>query len=302
MDLNEAERLLGASPDHRVLKRIPLVSDWTLPPAGETVRRAVYVDVESTGLNQDTDEVIELALLPFDYDPHTGAIVRVLENEAFCGFRQPSFPIPAASTQVHGIVDADVAGASINPEDVDATVAGAQLIIAHNAGFDRPMVEKHWPAFAAKNWACSFNDVPWREEGFAAGKLDYLLMRQGWFYEGHRALVDALAGVFLLTRTLPHSDRPALAALLERARRPLRAVRAEGAAFEKSAALKGRGYRWDPGDGGRRAKAWWVQTDDPDGEIAWLNAEVYPAPRVVPVIAMPATRRYSARLWEDSAG
>lgn len=297
MDVTEAERVLAASPDHRVLKRIPAVAEWRLSAAGAAVRRGVYVDVESTGLNLESDEVIELALLPFDYDPHTGAITRVHEGEAYCGFRQPSFPIPAASTLVHGLKDEDVAGAVIDAAAVEAIVAGAHLVIAHNAGFDRPMVEKHWPVFEAKSWACSFNDVPWREEGFGAGKLDYLLMAQGWFYDGHRALGDALAGVFLLAQTLPRSRRPALAALLESARRPLFAVRAEGAAFERSAALKDRGYRWDPGAAGR-AKSWWIQTEDPDAEIAWLNVEIYPSPRDAPVVAMPATRRYSARLWD----
>jgi len=298
MDIQEAERVLAASPDHRVLKRIPAVADWRLPAAGAQTRRGVYVDVESTGLNHETDEVIELALLPFDYDPHTGAITRVRVDEAYCGFRQPSFPIPAASTLIHGITDADVAGAVIDTAAVEAVVADAHLVIAHNAGFDRPMVEKHWPVFEAKSWACSFNDIDWRAEGFGAGKLDYLLMAQGWFYDGHRALGDAMAGVFLLAQLLPRSQRPALAALLDSARRQLHAVRAEGTAFEKSAALKERGYRWDPGAAGR-AKAWWIQTEDPVAEIAWLNAEIYPAPRDMPVIALPATRRYSARLWNE---
>lgn len=46
-----------------------------------------------------------------------------------------------------------------------------------------------------KPWACSFVDINWRAEGFGAGKLDYFLMQQGWFYEGHRALSDCLAGL-----------------------------------------------------------------------------------------------------------
>jgi hypothetical protein len=48
-------------------------------------------------------------------------------------------------------------------------------------------------------------------------------MRQGWFHDGHRALSDALASLFLLTLPLP-SGKPTLAALLECARRPLYAV------------------------------------------------------------------------------
>ncbi|KAF0181838.1 MAG: DNA polymerase III subunit epsilon [Alphaproteobacteria bacterium] len=302
MDLKEAERQLDASADHRVLRRIPPVTQWAFPVAGETTRRALFIDVETTGLSLETDEVIELALLPFEYDPRAGVVTAVFESAAFTGFRQPGFPIPDSSTRIHGISDKDVAGATIDAVHVERLVRDAQLIVAHNAAFDRPMVEKHWPVFSHRSWACSLNDVSWRDEGFGAGKLDYILTSLGWFYDSHRALADALAGAFLLTRTLPVSNRSVLAALLESARRPLKAVRAEGAAFEKRDALRQRGYRWDTGDGDRRAKAWWIMTPDPDAEIAWLNREIYASPRAPPVVDMPATLRYSGRIWDTDIG
>lgn len=160
------------------------------------------------------------------------------------------------------------------------------------------MAEKHWPLFEGANFACSWRDIDWRAEGLASGRLEDLLMRQGWFHEAHRALGDALAGVFLLTRALPVSGVPALQALLASARRPLMAVRAEGTAFEARAALKQRGYRWDPGDAGR-PKAWWILTEDADAEIAWLNAEIYECARTIIPLPVPASRRFSARLWRS---
>lgn len=114
----------------------------------------------------------------------------------------------------------------------------------------------------------------------------------------HRALSDALATTFLLTLPLPISGKSGLKALLDCARRPLRAVRAEETDFSQRAALKQRGYRWDDGEGKRR-KAWWILTDDPQTEIDWLTAEIYGAAREIPVMNMPATMRYSARLWSD---
>ena len=296
MDILDAERALAASHDHRILKRIPNASDWGLGDTRGDIRRALFVDTETTGLNQDTDEVIELALPPFEYERDTGVIVRVLEDEAYAGLRQPSFPIPLDSAKVHGITDADVAGKTVDADCVVNLVSSTQLIIAHNAAFDRPMVEKHWPIFERMNWACSLNDITWRDEGLSSGKLEYLLMRMGWFYDAHRALGDALAGAFLLHSTLPISKRVTMQALLQCARRPLKAVRAENTAYEARAALKQRGYRWAPGDTGRQ-KAWWIMTEDAAGEIAWLNSEIYSAPVEVPVINMPATRRYSSRLW-----
>ncbi len=298
MTLTEAERLIEASDNHRLLRRVPPARNWRLAkPKGE-LRRAVLVDTETTGLDHGVDEVIELALLPFDYERDTGRIARIDEAAALSGLRQPSFPIPKESTRVHGISDADVAGCAIDGERVRAVIEPAHLIIAHNAAFDRPMVEKHWPMFETKHWACSLADVDWKTEGLGSAKLDYLLMRQGWFHDGHRALSDALATLFLLNLPLPLSSKVALASLLESARRPLRAVRAEETAFEQRAALKQRGYKWDNGDG-KRAKAWWVLSDDPESEIAWLRSEIYGSPRNIPVINVPATKRYSARLWPD---
>ena len=252
MDLSDAEHLIEQSPGYRLLRRVPPLSRWALDPSDSDIRRAVFVDTETTGLDHDADEVIELALLPFEYERETGRIVRVDEADALSALRQPSFPIPAESARVHGITDADVAGKAIEAEAVRAIVGPAHLIIAHNAAFDRPMVEKLWPIFEQKHWACSFADIDWKAEGLGSAKLDYLLMQAGWFHDGHRALSDALATLFLLTLPLPISKRTGLKALLDCARRPLRAVRAEETAFEQRAALKARGYRWDDGEGKRR--------------------------------------------------
>lgn len=295
MTSEDAARLLAQDPHYRLLRRIPPLADWAFEPASGPLRRALFLDVETTGL-EERDEVIELALLPFAYDRDTGRIVEVIEKEAYAGLRQPTIPIPPESARVHGLSDRDVAGHAIDEERVTALISSAQLIVAHNAAFDRPTVEKHWPIFESAAFACSLQDVAWSAEGLSSGKLDYLLMRQGWFYEAHRALEDALAGVFLLTRHLPTSGIPTMQALLSSARRPLMAVRAEGAAFEAKAALRQRGYRWDPGDAAR-AKAWWILTEDAEAEVAWLNQNIYQKPRDLRPIPVPATRRFSSRIW-----
>src|SRR5688572_8764472 len=97
MDISEAERLIEASPDHRLLRRVPPPSRWALIPAASETRRAVFVDVETTGLDQDSDEVIELALVPFEYERDSGRIVGVEESKMLSALRQPSRPIPPDS-------------------------------------------------------------------------------------------------------------------------------------------------------------------------------------------------------------
>ena len=64
-----------------------------------------------------------------------------------------------------------VSGKSIDEEQVQALVEQTDLIFAHNAYFDRVMVEKHWPCFSEKPWSCTFQSVDWLREGFTAGKL-----------------------------------------------------------------------------------------------------------------------------------
>ncbi len=300
MYISEAERLIDASDDHRLLRRVPAIAVWPFPPATGETRRAVLIDTETTGLDADFDEVIELALLPFEYERDTGRITKVDEKLALSAFREPTFPIPPASTLIHGISDNMVKGQRIDAGAIAHIIEPAHLIIAHNAGFDRPMVEKHWPIFEDKHWACSFVDIDWRAEGIGSAKLDYLLYAQGWFHDGHRALSDAAATLFLLTHHLPRSQELAFASLLKCARTPLRAIRAEDTAFEQRTALKARGYRWDDGQG-KRTKAWWIMTNDPDTELEWLRTEIYGDDRDIALINVPPTRRYSSRLWPSAS-
>jgi DNA polymerase III epsilon subunit-like protein len=44
-------------------------------PTDGLIKRAVVVDVEATGLSTENDDVIQLAILPFDYEPESGRIL-----------------------------------------------------------------------------------------------------------------------------------------------------------------------------------------------------------------------------------
>ena len=76
---------LEASGRYRVLRRLPNRRSIE-PPNGDLTRQALFVDVETTGLNPD-DEIIEIALLRFTYGSD-GRIVEI--GEAFQRLREPS--------------------------------------------------------------------------------------------------------------------------------------------------------------------------------------------------------------------
>ncbi|RVU36010.1 hypothetical protein EOI86_12245 [Hwanghaeella grinnelliae] len=294
MNIEAAAALLETDPDYRVLRRLDVGLIPVTPPenqGGGTVRRAVFLDTETTGTDVLRDEVIELAMVAFDYDPTSGAVHKVYEAEAFNRFRDPGRPIPPDATRVNNITDEMVAGKTISDADVESFLDGVGLVIAHSASFDRPMVEKTWGIFQGLNWACSIEDMDWKNRGFGSNSLEYLLMKQGFFFEGHRAKIDCLAGIALLASTLPTGE-PALAALLASARKERTLVHAVNSPFETKDILRARGYRWDPGD-----RVWWTLTEDLEGEQAWLSDHVYGGSLPsMPLTPVRANNRFSQRV------
>ncbi|MEJ2362583.1 MAG: 3'-5' exonuclease [Gammaproteobacteria bacterium] len=285
---------LEASGDYRVIARLQPRDTYHEEAAVEK-KIGIYLDTETTGFDPATDKVIELAMVPFEYDD-AGRIYRVLP--AYNGLADPGFPIPPVVTKVTGITDDLVKGQSLDLEAVKACLANAEIVIAHNASFDRPFCEQLLADFENVAWGCSQRDINWNEEGFEGVKLEYLAYKFGFFYDGHRATVDCQAGIELLSRQLPGSGEFVLKRLLDTASINLVRLWAKGAPFDKKDSLKQRGYRWNTGDDGQ-PKAWY--TDIPqatlDAEMAYLNEHIYPrAIWILPTRVLDANIRYSKRI------
>jgi DNA polymerase III subunit epsilon len=293
--LEQYARLLEANSDYRVLRRLLPTPPICTPGSGASTKRGVFVDVETTGLDTATDQVVvELAMLAFDYSTE-GQVHAV--RESFEAFRDPGRRIPPEVTALTGIGDAMVAGKSIDLVEVSDFVSKADLVIAHNAGFDRPFCERLSDAFTEKAWACSFREIAWVSEGFDSARLGHLALGHGLFFDAHRALDDCRAGLEILSRPLPRSGRTALAALLDSARRPRWRIRALGARFAARSALKTRGYRWNDGSNGA-ARAWFIDVgeDALEAELDFLRREIYRRPNVaVDAQRVTALDRYSDR-------
>lgn len=294
-ELEELARTLEAHDDYRVLRRLRSRRRYRPdPPDPATLRRGLFVDVETTGLDADSDAIIQLAIVPFTFTTD-GQVCSV--GDGYEGYDDPQRPIPAEITKLTGIRDQDVAGQHLDADAIQQLVEPADLIIAHNAGFDRPFVEARFEIFAHKGWACAMREIPWREEDLESAKQEFIAYRYGFFYDGHRAGADCLAGIHILAQRLPVSDRLVLSTLLDSARLTTYRLWAVNAPFEARKVLKARGYRWNPGEDGR-ARAWYIDCDEkrcPE-EQQFLQTEIYRRDIRLPIDKITCFERYSNRI------
>ncbi len=290
--LDAAASLLESSADFRVLRRFVAHDAFAEAAPDASVARAAIIDTETTGTDLQLDAVIELAVVVFEYDTASGAVLRIVD--VYDGLEDPGRAIPPASTDIHGITDAMVAGLRIDDARVEAMLRDVQWVIAHNASFDRPMIERRLSVFETLRWACSLADVNWDREGFPGAKLQYLAIHLGFFYDGHRSEIDCRALLEVLSRALPSSGELALGALLRSATQSRLRLWALNSAFETKDVLRGRGYRWDAA---RRCWHLVVAGREPAvEEAAWLKAAVFGGRRAeIEVEVLDPTVRFSAR-------
>jgi DNA polymerase III epsilon subunit-like protein len=76
-DLSQIARALEKCGDYRVLRRLVPRDVMTPVPVDEQIKIGVLLDVETTGLDAKTDEVIELGMFKFAYCPD-GRVAHVI--------------------------------------------------------------------------------------------------------------------------------------------------------------------------------------------------------------------------------
>ncbi|MGC9397676.1 MAG: helicase C-terminal domain-containing protein [Anaerolineae bacterium] len=99
-------------------------------------RTYVALDLETTGLNVDHDEIIEIGAVRFQ-GPQ--------ELESFSTFVNPGRPIPSFITDLTGIRDVDVAHAPTIHRVLDKIreFVGRDLVVGHNINFDLNFLRRH---------------------------------------------------------------------------------------------------------------------------------------------------------------
>jgi DNA polymerase-3 subunit epsilon len=289
-NLLEAIELLNQTNQYRVIEKYNKPEFYNLS-ADIPKKIGVFLDIESTGLSFTEDKLVELGMVKFEYSAD-GRIFRILEE--FNGYQDPEVSISAFITELTGISDDMVKGQKIDPVAVDEYLKDVELVIAHNAKFDRSFFEKTFPSIEPKAWACSMFDVNWNQEKIESHKLEYIAYKYNFFYEGHRAIIDCLVGIHILSQQLHNSKQLVLKQLLDNAMQPRFKLWAKNAPYAHKDILRMRKYRWDtrPEHG---FKAWSIEMAENlvENEINFLKTEIYNSKMNIPVDIFDAYSRFS---------
>lgn len=257
---------------------------YSVAADGGKTKVGLVVDTETTGLNRDHAEIVEIGAQMFTYRD-TGELLGA--SELFRFREQPKHPIPADATAVHGIRDEDVAGLSFDEPSIRSLFTDVTVVVCHNAAFDAPLLYRRFPWLEPmeRPFVCSLADVDWRARGYETSKLGYLLQdHAGCYISAHDATADVGAVTHILATPFADGTTP-LAELLARGLTSRARIVAAGAPFHAKDVLKGRGYRWnDPSDKTARFahKAWWNETlwHEAEAEAEWVRREVGITPAV----------------------
>lgn len=236
----------------------------------DRVRLGAVIDVETTGLNKKSDEIIEIGLRRFLFNKVTGELLKSVDS--YSAFQDPGRPLTDDIKRITGLTDEMLAGKHIDWARVDALLSESGLIIAHNASFDRPFIDRHSKVSPGKTWACSVKQIDWSSKHYPSQKLEILSIFHGFFTDAHRALHDVDALLHLISHQDGLTGKPYLDELLRNARRPVVKVVAANSPFDSKDFLKERGYGWDTA-----ARAWHktIFKENLETEIAWLETKVY---------------------------
>lgn len=166
--------------------------------------RYAVIDVETTGFSPTSDRVVEAACVIVQ----DGRIA-----QTWSSLVNPQRPIPPHATRVHGIGDADVAGApcfELVQRHLRRLCAGA-TVAAHNAAFDLGFLPAlaHLPSVCtlqlARRW---FPNAPNQKNQTLR---TYLRINEDPRFANlpaHRALGDALITAAILIRCLEYYEAP----------------------------------------------------------------------------------------------
>jgi DNA polymerase-3 subunit epsilon len=206
------------------------------------------LDVETTGLDTATDQVIEVGAVLWD-------ATRKAPLSIVSEIIRPGRDVKVSDeiTRITGITQYDVDSYGQDFRQVWAKVeklmARADACMAHNAPFDAAMLkrtaEEHGMTLPKMVWIDTMTDLPY-PDSITVRALPYLAVEHGFMNPfSHRAAMDVLT----MLRISSHYNPEEVMALAKMRTVIVRAM----VSYDDREKAKARGYRWD----GERK--WWIK-------------------------------------------
>tara|TARA_B100000401_G_scaffold372068_1_gene271194 strand:- start:937 stop:1800 length:864 start_codon:yes stop_codon:yes gene_type:complete len=235
----------------------------------EGALKVCFLDLETTGSNKETCKIIEFAGKLTAIDKNNGELIGIIDS--YQSFNDPEEPITTEITRITGITNADVDGHSLDWDLISQIIHNADIIVAHNASFDRAFMDRYLPLSKDKVWVCSLNDINWSKRGFNARGQEILCIWHGFYYESHRAMYDVDALIHLVTYDIEGQEKASLE-LISNSSKPIYRIAAVNSPFDTKDLLKARKYRWNP-----KRKYWWknILFEELEAEKEWMAQNIY---------------------------
>ncbi len=301
--VRQALAVLSGDPKYRVF-RAPTrrVFQEEVPP-GLPVVRCLLVDAQAGGVDSEHAPLLEVAALPVTIGRVDGHVYRV--GRPCVMFNDAGTSVPDAVVRRTGITDRMVRGHKLSPAPFAAMIAQCDAVIAFNAAFDRPLLERYIPQFETVPWLCAYSEIDWTAHGLLDGSLESLCARHAKIYLPVRrsvAHVDAMLDLV----TAPWQDGTLPIVSLFDAGRKMRAlIWAPNTRFEANDALRDRLYRFHQCKTLGRGWYAYISPAAVTDEMKWLGQTIYGGRLPTNVRAVPVGARIRhaslARVLRDAS-
>ena len=245
-----------------------------------------FLDVETTGLKIDNDEIIEIALRLIKVDKISGTILNI--EKSYESFNDIDKELDENITLITGITNDMIKNKKIDWNIVADIFLVSDLIVAHNARFDRGFLDRYLALSKEKIWACTHRDIDWLNRGFIKNSLELLSIWHGFYYDSHRAMNDVDALIHLITHH-HYKDKQPILELIKKSNKLHYKVVALNSPFETKDTLRSNYYRWNP-----KIRSWWkmINEEDVEEERYWLTHNIYNGYSLATIEPLALTDKY----------
>lgn len=249
-----------------------------------TDKLGIILDIETSGLDPENGDIIEISILPFTYDPETYAVTGY--KSPITRLNEPKEPLSEIIKQITNLTDDDVQDHHIDWKRVADLLERADVVIAHNARFDWKWINASMHRAGIKMpqvpFCCSMIHANWQSIRLTSRSQELLCLWHGFYYYSHRAEADTKA----LLHLLRVSGR--LGEIIKIGTSDEYRIFAAGFPINENHRLKSRYYQFD-----REARAWFKSCntlEEANAEKEFISNFKGTQPHIYQI---PSTQRWS---------